>query len=145
MRLMRIAVVGSGGLGGYFGGRLAEAGADVAFLARGAHLAALQTNGLRIASPKGDLHLRRVVATDRPADIGPVDVVLFSVKLYDTDSAVPLLPKLLGPDTVVIPFQNGVESVETLSGAVARRHLAGGTAHQAAIAEPGMIRHPAST
>jgi 2-dehydropantoate 2-reductase len=139
---MRIAIVGSGGLGGYFGGRLAAAGADVAFLARGAHLAALQTHGLRIVSPKGDLHLRSVVATDRPADIGPVDVVLFSVKLYDTDSAVPLLPKLLGTDTVVIPFQNGVESVETLSGAVARPHLAGGTAYiQAAIAEPGLIRH----
>ena len=139
---MRIAIVGSGGLGGYFGGRLAAAGVDVVFLARGAHLAALRTGGLRIESPNGNLHLPRVSATDDASTVGAVDVVFFAVKLYDTASAIPLLAPLIGPDTVVIPFQNGVESVEMLSGAVDRSHLASGTSYvQAGIAEPGLIRH----
>lgn len=139
---MRIAIVGSGGLGGYFGGRLAAAGVDVVFLARGAHLDALRTGGLRIESPNGNVHLPRVSATDDVSTVGAVDVVLFAVKLYDTESAIPLLPPLIGPDTVVIPFQNGVESVEMLSHAVDRPHLAWGTSYvQAAIAEPGVIRH----
>jgi 2-dehydropantoate 2-reductase len=139
---MRIAIVGSGGLGGYFGGRLAAAGADVTFLARGAHLEALQTSGLRIESPNGNLHLPRVSATADASTVGAVDVVLFAVKLYDTESAIPLLPPLIGPDTVIIPFQNGVESVEMLSRAVDRPHVAGGTSYvQAGIAEPGVIRH----
>ena len=139
---MRIAIVGSGGLGGYFGGRLAAAGVDVTFLARGAHLNALRTLGLRIESPNGNLHLPRVSATDDASTVGAVDVVFFAVKLYDTESALPLLPPLIGPDTVVIPFQNGVESVEMLSVAVERPHLASGTSYvQASIAEPGVIRH----
>src|SRR5215212_7888073 len=91
IRLMRIAIVGAGGVGGYFGGRLAAAGTDVAFLARGAHLDAMRTRGLRIDSPKGNLHLPRVDATDDPAAIGPVDVVFFTVKLYDSESATRLL------------------------------------------------------
>jgi 2-dehydropantoate 2-reductase len=139
---MRIAIVGSGGLGGYFGGRLAAAGVDVTFLARGAHLNALRTVGLRIESPNGNLHLPRVSATDDASTVGAVDVVFFAVKLYDTESALPLLPPLIGPDTVVIPFQNGVESVEMLTLAVGRPHLASGTSYvQASIAEPGVIRH----
>ena len=139
---MRIAIVGSGGLGGYFGGRLAAAGADVSFLARGAHLEALQSRGLRIESPNGNLHLPRVTATDDASKVGPVDVTFFAVKLYDTESALPLLPPLVGPDSVVIPFQNGVESVDMLSRAVDRRHLAGGTSYiQAALEQPGVIRH----
>jgi 2-dehydropantoate 2-reductase len=141
---MRIATVGSGGVGGYFGGRLAAAGSDVAFLARGAHLAALKSSGLRIQSPMGDLHLPTVTATDDPAAIGPVDVVFFAVKLYDTDGALALLPPLLGPETVVVPFQNGVDSVDLLTRAVGAPHVAGGTAYVAAvIAEPGLIRHTA--
>jgi 2-dehydropantoate 2-reductase len=141
---MRIAIVGSGGLGGYFGGRLAAAGVDVVFLARGAHLDALRTGGLRIESPNGNLHLPRVSATDDATTVGAVDVVLFAVKLYDTDSAIPLLPPLVGADTVVIPFQNGVESVSMLARAVDRGHLAAGTSYvQAFIAEPGVIRHVA--
>jgi 2-dehydropantoate 2-reductase len=139
---MRIAIVGSGGLGGYFGGRLAASGADVVFFARGVHLEALRARGLRIESPNGNLHLEDVTATDDPASVGAVDVVLFAVKLYDTESAVSLLPPLIGADTVVIPLQNGVESVDMLSGMVQRRHLAGGTAYiQASVAEPGLIRH----
>ncbi len=139
---MRIAIVGSGGLGGYFGGRLAASGVDVVFFARGAHLQALRTSGLRIESPNGNLHLPRVSATDDASGVGAVDVVMFAVKLYDTQSAIPLLPPLIGAETVVIPFQNGVESVEILSGAIDRPHLAAGASYvQASIAEPGVIRH----
>ena len=141
---MRIVTVGAGGVGGYFGGRLAAAGVDVCFLARGAHLAALRAHGLRIQSPLGDVHLPHVDATDDPATVGPVDVVFFAVKLYDAEAALALLPPLVGPATVVIPFQNGVDSVDLLSRAVGRSHVAGGTAYVAAvIAEPGLIRHTA--
>jgi 2-dehydropantoate 2-reductase len=141
---MRIAIVGSGGVGGYFGGRLAATGADVAFLARGAHLEALRTHGLRIESPKGHVHLPRVNASDDPAAIGPADIVLFAVKLYDTGSALALLPPLVGPDTAVIPLQNGVDSIATLTRAVGAAHTAGGTCYvSAVIAEPGVIRHTA--
>ena len=141
---MRIAILGSGGVGGYFGGRLANAGADVKFIARGAHLTALQQHGLRIDSPLGNLHLRRVDATDDPGAVGPVDVVFFTVKLYDTESALQILPALLGPQTVVVPFQNGVDSVNVLSNAVGRARVAGGTTYvSAVISEPGVIRHTA--
>jgi 2-dehydropantoate 2-reductase len=139
---MRIAIIGAGGVGGYFGARLAAAGTDVAFVARGAHLKAMQTGGLRLDSPKGDLHLKTVTATDDPKTIGPVDVVFFTVKLYDTGAATALLPPLLGPQTVVVTFQNGIDSVDMLTKAVGREHVAGGVAHiQAAITEPGVIRH----
>ncbi|HEY7172583.1 MAG TPA: 2-dehydropantoate 2-reductase [Vicinamibacterales bacterium] len=141
---MRIAVVGSGGVGGYFGGRLAASGEDVHFLARGAHLAALRERGLRIESPGGSIHLPRVNATDTPADIGPADLVFFTVKLYDTQSALALLPPLIGPQTLVVPFQNGVDSIDVLTRAYGRSQVAGGTAYVAAvIAEPGVIRHTA--
>ena len=139
---MRIAVVGAGGVGGYFGGRLQAAGADVAFLARGPHLEALCSSGLRIESPKGNLHLARVNATDDPRAIGPVDMVLFTVKLYDVESAIALLPPLLGAETAVIPLQNGVESVALLTRAIGRAHTAGGTTYiTAVVAEPGLVRH----
>jgi 2-dehydropantoate 2-reductase len=140
---MRIAIVGSGGVGAYFGGRLAAA-ADVTFIARGAHLAALRQKGLRVESPLGNLHLHRVNATDDAATVGTVDVVFFTVKLYDSEAATGLLPPLVGASTLVVPFQNGVESVEMLGRAVGRAHVAGGTAYVAAvIAEPGLIRHMA--
>jgi len=141
---VRIAIVGAGGVGGYFGGRLAENGADVAFLARGAHLRALRTNGLRIESPSGNLHLPRVNATDDPAAIGAPDIVLFAVKLYDTTEAAHVLPALVGPDTAVIPLQNGVDGVDIVSRAVGRANTAGGTVYvSAVISEPGVIRHTA--
>ena len=142
---MRIAIVGSGGVGGYFGGRLAAAGSDVSFLARGTQLDALRSRGLRIHSPLGDVHLPRVHATDNPAEIGPVDVAFFTVKLYDTESAVALLPPLIGPETAVVPFQNGVDTVDRLTRAVGHEHTAGGTAYVAAVVpEPGVIRHTAN-
>src|SRR5450631_1848923 len=143
---MRIAVVGSGGVGGYFGGRLAASGADVAFLARGAHGDALREQGLRIESPKGSFHLPRVEVSADPVEVGPVDVVMFAVKLYDVEAALGLLPPLLGAsqESVVIPFQNGVETVELLVRSVGAQHVAGGTATvSAVIAEPGVIRHTA--
>jgi len=141
---VRIAIFGTGGVGGYFGGRLAASGVDVTFIARGAHLHALKTNGLRLVSPKGDLHLERVVATDDPATAGPADVVFFTVKLYDSDSACAMLAPLVGPETVVVTFQNGIDSVDRLAAAVGREHVAGGVAHvQAAVEEPGVIRHTA--
>jgi 2-dehydropantoate 2-reductase len=141
---MRIAVVGAGGVGGYFGGRLAAAGGDVHFLARGAHLQAMRANGLRILSPKGDVHVPRVNASDDPHAIGPADIVLFAVKLYDTDAALRLLPPLVGTNTIVLPFQNGVDGVEIVSRAVGREHTGGGTCYvSAAIAQPGVIKHTA--
>ena len=141
---MRVAVVGAGGVGGYFGGRLAAAGIDVVFLARGAHLDALRTSGLRILSFAGDLHLPRVAATDDPAAVGPVDVVLFTVKLYDAEPAAQRLGPLIGPDTIVVPLQNGVDTVDLVARAVGRDHTGGGTTYiGAVIAEPGVIHHSA--
>ncbi len=140
----RIAIVGAGGVGGYFGGRLAAAGADVSFIARGAHLDALRSSGLTIHSVKGDLHLPRVTASDNPAAIGPVDIVLFTVKLYDAEAASRLLPPLVGPDTAVIPLQNGVEGTDVVAREVGPAHTAGGTVYLAAvISEPGVVRHAA--
>lgn len=139
---MRIAIFGSGGVGGYFGGRLAASGADVSFIARGAHLDALRSRGLRVLSPKGDFHLPQVHAAAAPAEIGPVDVVIFTVKMYDADTAAANLTPLVGPHTVVVPFQNGVESVDILSRHVPAASVAGGVAYiTAVITEPGVIRH----
>ncbi|MBA3269882.1 MAG: 2-dehydropantoate 2-reductase [Acidobacteria bacterium] len=139
---MRIATIGAGGVGGYFGARLMAAGADVTFIARGSHLAALRAGGLRLESPKGDLHLTNVTATDSPASVGAVDVVLVTVKMYDLESAAASLQPLLGPDTVVVTLQNGVEAVDVVARHVGREHVAGGVAYVAAvITEPGTIRH----
>lgn len=141
---MRIAILGSGGVGGYFGGRLAASGADVTFIARGAHLAAMRERGLRIESPSGNVHVPRVSATDDPASVGPVDIVFFTVKLYDTQSALDSLAPLVGPHTIVIPFQNGVDSVDVLTHKLGKAHVAGGTTYVTAVlAEPGLIRHTA--
>src|SRR5437667_1477092 len=129
---MRIAILGSGGVGGYFGGRLAATGSDVTFIARGAHLDALRTRGLRIDSPKGAVDLPQVAATADTSTVGPVDVVFFTVKLYDTNPATAQLPPLVGPDTVVVPLQNGVETVDVLTRVVGRPHTAGGTAYVSA-------------
>jgi 2-dehydropantoate 2-reductase len=138
---MRIAVYGAGGVGGYFGGRLAQAGADVQFIARGAHLRALREHGLRVRSVKGDFAVR-VPATDDPADIGPCDYVLFCVKAFDTESAVAGLGPLLGGDTAVVSLQNGVDNEEKIARTVGAQHVLGGAAFIfAGIAEPGMIVH----
>jgi 2-dehydropantoate 2-reductase len=141
---MKIAVFGSGGVGGYFGGKLAAAGEDVTFLARGAHLMALQSEGLRITSPLGDVHLPKVQATDRPQAIGPVDVVLFTVKLYDVDASAATLGPLIGPETVVITLQNGVDAVDMVAKHVGEHHVAGGAAYIVIVVDrPGYLRHTA--
>lgn len=141
---MRIAIVGAGAVGGYFGGRLAAAGSDVTFIARGPHLDAMRARGLRLESPKGDLHVHRVKATDDPGTVGPVDTVLFAVKLYDVESALALLPPLVGSDTIVVPMQNGVDAAAMVTRAVGRPHVGGGVAYVAAVvSEPGVVRHTA--
>ena len=139
---MKIAIFGSGGVGGYFGGRLAAAGEDVTFLARGAHLTAMQQDGLHIASPLGDVHLPKVQATDRPQAVGPVDVVLFTVKLYDVDASAASLAPLIGPDTVVITLQNGVDAMDMVAKHVGGDHVAGGAAYIVVVIDkPGHLRH----
>jgi 2-dehydropantoate 2-reductase len=139
---MRIAIIGAGGVGGYFGARLIASGADVTFVARGAHLMAIQQNGLRVESPKGHLHLQPVNATDDVRTVGPADIVLLTVKMYDLERAAAALPPLIAPHTVVVTLQNGVEAVDIVSRHVGREHVAGGVAYVAAvIAEPGLIRH----
>lgn len=139
---MKIAIFGSGGVGGYFGGRLAAAGEDVTFIARGTHLAALQQGGLHIDSPNGALHLSTVQATDDPAMVGPVDVVLFTVKLYDVDAAAAALEPMIGPNTVVITLQNGVDAVDMVAKHVGAEHVAGGVAYIViVIDQPGHLRH----
>lgn len=141
---MRIAVMGTGAVGGYFGARLAEAGAEVAFVARGRHLAAILNDGLLVESPAGGLRLTTAdcLATDDPRAIGPVDAVLFAVKLWDVATAAEACRPLLRPGTAVITLQNGVTSVDTVAGILGWGHVVGGVAHIAAtIAAPGVIRH----
>jgi len=138
---MRIAVFGAGAVGGYFGARLAAAGEDVTFIARGAHLAAIRKTGLRIESPNGNLTLHPAQATDDPASIGVVDYVMFAVKLFDTEAVARACKPLIGPDTTVLALQNGVETEEILSDVLGAQHVMGGTVYIAAvITEPGLIR-----
>ena len=142
---MRIAVFGTGGVGGYFGARLAQAGNDVAFIARGAHLEAMLSRGLRVASAGADVELRGVAATDDPSSLAPVDVVMFCVKLWDVESAAAHVVPLLGGSGVVIPFQNGIDSHDILGRVVGRDRVLGGVAYiAAAIEAPGVIRHTGS-
>ena len=139
---MKIAAVAAGAVGGYFGARLAAAGHDVHFLARGETLRALRERGLQIRSTLGDLHLPEVNATDDPAAIGPVDVVLFAVKLWDLETTARSIAPLLGPETRVITLQNGVDSVERLAPILGADRVVGGIAYIASVAEaPGVIRH----
>jgi 2-dehydropantoate 2-reductase len=139
---MKIAVMGTGGVGGYFGGRLAARNLDVSFIARGGHLAAIRRYGLRVESAKGNIHLKQVKATDKPKDIGPVDYVLFTVKLADTESAAEAIRPLIGKDTAVISLQNGVDAEPLLSEKLGLQHVMGGLAFIAAvITAPGVIKH----
>jgi len=138
---MRIAVVGAGGVGGAFGAALAKAGADVTFIARGAHLAAMKSKGLRIEGGRGETHLVPTQATDDPAAVGPVDFVLFCVKLWDVESAGQHIKPLVGPDTAVIPLQNGIDAPERLVPILGKRAVMGGVAQiSASIVAPGVIR-----
>jgi 2-dehydropantoate 2-reductase len=138
---MRIAVVGAGGVGGGFGAALAKAGADVAFIARGAHLAAMKSAGLKVQGGRGETHLVPTRATDDPADIGTVDIVLFCVKLWDVESAGAHIKPLIGPDTAVIPLQNGIDAAERLIPILGESAVMGGVAQiSASITAPGVIQ-----
>ncbi len=138
---MKIAVIGAGGVGGTFGAALARAGADVWFLARGAHLAAMREHGLRIVGGRGETHIAPAQATDDPTAIGPVDVVLFCVKLWDVESAGERIRSLIGPDTAVIPLQNGIDAAERLIPILGARAVMGGVAQVSATIEaPGVVR-----
>ncbi len=139
---MQIVFFGAGGIGGYFGGRLAASGARVAFLARGRHAQALQAQGLRIASPLGDLHLPQVTVAEAPADLPKADLVVFTVKLPDAEAAAAQLPAVMQPGTVVLPLQNGVDIAEMLARHVGAGAVAQGLAYIATrIAAPGHIEH----
>ncbi len=136
---MRIAVMGAGGVGGYFGGRLAQAGHDVSFVARGKHLEAIRAKGLTLKSPLGDAVIK-VRAAEDPAELGIADVVLFAVKLWDTESAAERMRPLVEKGGVVIPFQNGVESIERVGRLLGAERVMGGAAYIAGrIGEPGVI------
>jgi len=138
---MRIAIVGAGGIGCIYGAALAKAGADVTFIARGAHLAAMRATGLKIEGDRGQTVLERVQATDDPQSIGVVDYAIFCVKLWDVESAGAAIKPLVGPQTAVIPQQNGVDAHERLIAILGRETVMGGTAWvTGSIVAPGVVR-----
>jgi len=139
---MRIAVFGTGAVGGYFGGRLVQAGEDVVFIARGENLKALRTQGLRVDSMKGNFVLQWVKASDDPAQVGVVDVVLVGVKAWQVLEAARAMRPLVGSETFVVPLQNGVEAPSQLAAVLGSQHVLGGLAKIISfIAGPGHIRH----
>lgn len=140
---MRIAVFGTGAVGGYFGGRLAQAGEDVVFIARGEHLRVLLMQGLQVDSIKGDFVVKPVHVTDNPAEVGKVDVVLVGVKAWQVLEAAQAMHPLVGPETFVVPLQNGVEAPSQLAAVLGSQHVLGGLAKIISFtAGPGHIRHP---
>src|SRR4051794_7628301 len=142
---MRFAVVGAGGVGGYFGGMLAHGGADVTFIARGKTLEALHANGLRVDSIKGDFVIPNAKATDDPASVGEVDVVLLAVKTPQIAEVLRTIGPMIGSNTAVIPLENGMEAPVQIANAVGREHaMAGLCAIVSFIVAPGHIRHAAS-
>lgn len=138
---MRIAVIGAGGIGAIYGAALAKAGADVTFVARGAHVAAMREHGLRIEGDRGETEIRPAQATDNIAGIGVVDYVLLCVKLWDVESAGGRLRPIVGPQTAVVPLQNGVDAHERLIPILGRDAVMGGTAFvTGSIVSPGVVR-----
>ncbi len=139
---MRIAVFGTGGVGGYFGGRLAQAGEDVVFIARGDHLKAMLKQGLRVDSVNGDFLVKPVQATDDPAQVGIVDVVLVGVKAWQVPDAAEAIRPMIGPDTAALPLQNGLEAPTQLASVLGDQHVLGGLCGLSTfIVGPGHIRH----
>lgn len=143
---MRVVVYGTGGVGGYFGGRLAEAGEDVTFLARGAHLDAIRANGLTVESVKGNFVVRPARAEGDPAAIGPVDLVIVGVKTWQVREAAEAMRPLIGPETLVLPLQNGVDApyelAEVLDKPGELPHVLGGLCRLVTmVAAPGVIKH----
>ena len=142
---MRIAVIGTGGIGGPYGAALAKTGADVTFVARGAHLAAIRENGLRIEGDRGETHIRPAQATDDIASIGPVDFVLSCVKLWDVENVAEQIRPIIGPQTAVIPLQNGVDAAERMLRVLGYDPVMGGMAFvTGTIVAPGVIRQTGS-
>jgi 2-dehydropantoate 2-reductase len=141
---MRIAVFGTGGIGGYFGGRLTQAGEDVVFIARGEHLQAMRTNGLRVDSVKGDFIIKPVQPTDDPKQVGIVDMILVGVKAWQVPEAAQAMRPMVGQQTFVLPLQNGVEAPSQLAAVLGAEHVLGGLCGlMVFIAGPGHIRHAA--
>ncbi len=139
---MRIAVFGSGGVGGFFGGKLAQAGEEVIFIARGSHLQAIQRDGLRVESVGDDFHIFPARAEGNSGKVGRVDIVLVGVKAWQVPDAAQAIRPLVGPDTVVIPLQNGVEATPQLAAVLGESHVAGGLCRiSSLVAAPGLIRH----
>ena len=142
---MKIVVMGTGGVGGYFGARLAASGADVTFIARGEHLAAMRQDGLKILSTNGDMTLKPVIATDDPASIGHSDLVMICVKLWSTEDAARAIAPLMGPNSAVVSWQNGVVAEDILIKQYGKERVIGGVSNIAALIEsPGVIRHNGS-
>jgi 2-dehydropantoate 2-reductase len=138
---MKVAVVGAGGVGGYIGGRLALTGNEVVLIARGAHLKAIQAEGLKVKSINGNFEVR-VAATDRPETVGPVDLVIFAVKSYDTESAAAQIRPMVGPNTAVLTVQNGVDNEEKLVRFFGPERVLGGVVYiDSYIEAPGVIAH----
>ena len=129
---MRIAIMGTGGMGGFFGGLLAVEGHDVSFIARGAHLAAIGENGLRLVGPETEHLIQPAKVSDDPGTIGEVDVVLFCVKLYGAEAAAELIRPLIGPKTMVISLMNGVDGPDRIGAVLGRSHALGGAAFASA-------------
>jgi len=139
---MKIAVIGAGGVGGYFGGKLASAGADVVFIVRGATLEAMRADGLRVDSIKGDFVIERPNATDDPASVGKVDAVFLAVKTWQIAGAAEQIKPMLGDDTMVIPLENGIDAPDQLAAILGSQHVLGGLCGIVSfIAVPGHIRH----
>jgi 2-dehydropantoate 2-reductase len=139
---MKIAIMGSGGVGGYFGAKMALAGNDVTFIARGAHLDAIRKNGLLVKTDDGEMRVDPVKATDDPATVGPVDVVLFSTKLYDTIEAAEQLKPVMGPGTFIVTVQNGISGADLIGSVLGRENVLGGSTYIVSHLEgPGVIRH----
>lgn len=139
---MRIAVMAAGALGGYFGARMAAAGHDVFFIARGANLEAIKKNGLKVESVHGDLHLPKPNVTDDPGEVGPVDIVLFAVKLWDSETAAAQARPLVGSETRVIPLQNGVDGSERIAPILGADNVVAGSAYIATVlSAPGVVTH----
>ena len=142
---MRIAVFGAGGIGGYLGGRLAQAGEDVSVIARGGHLAAIRENGLKVDSVDGDFVFKPSIATDDPGEVGPVDVVILGVKAWQVTEAAEAMRPMVGPETCVLPLQNGVEATGQLSAVLGDGVALGGISGISGfIVGPGHIRNDAS-
>lgn len=141
---MKIAIMGTGGMGGYIGGQLAKAGREVSFIARGEHLKAIQEHGLRVESTFGDFEINPAQVTDNPEEIGQVDLILFCVKAYDAIEAAKLISPMIGPNTTILPVLNGIEHINWLKELCGSEHVLGGVAVILAnIRKPGVIKHAA--